>query len=142
MSLQKIETALRTAYRAGGFFADENTAFENQAFEPTPGTPWAQLFLVPSQPSAASLGDSGLDEHTGFLQIDLNYPINEGTGAINIKADEIRAHFKAGARFVDDEFSQDPQSVLIRSCGRSNGRNVNGWYRVSITVFWSAWTQR
>lgn len=133
MSQSSIESALRKAWRDGGFFTDANTAYDNVAFEPVAGTPWSRVAVIPSQPEVTSLGDSGYDEHNGVLQIDLFYPLNKGTGEINAKADAACALFKAGARF-----SYGGQTVVIRSSGRNNGRKDGGWFRVTVSVFYLA----
>ena len=78
-----------------------------------------------------------MDGNTGFLQIDLNYPINAGAGAIVSKADAVAQYFKAGTRLA-----YGGQQVQIQSCGRSQGRQVDGFYRVSMTINWTAYVPR
>jgi hypothetical protein len=134
VSLANIRAALVDAYESLNL--ELETAHENRPF--TPGAdPWAALFVVPNAPAVATLGDGGEDEHSGFMQIDLNFPQHTGTSEVLAAADEIRAYFVAGRRLI-----YEGQEVLIRSSGRSAGLNVNGWYRVSMTVFWTARTIR
>ena len=135
MSLSNIKSALVNAYVTGGFGVP--TAYENKNFEPDNSNAWAAVSLVPNQPSVATLGDSGTDSHDGFLQIDLNYPLDGGDGDALAKADEIRTHFKAGAKF-----SYGGQTVVISSCGRSRGREVQGMYQIILTINWYARTAR
>lgn len=137
MSQLSIESALRKAWRDGGFFADENTAYDNVAFEPVASTPWARIAVIPAQPEVTSLGVNGYDEHNGVLQIDLFYPLDKGSGAAYAKSDEVCALFKAGARFT-----YGGETVVIRSSGRNNGRNDGGWFKVTISVFYLAHTAR
>ncbi len=138
MSLAKINSALVQAFNVGAFFSEANTQFENVMFlPPTNGTPWAALYFVPSQPTVATLGNGGTDRIDGFFQIDLNYSLNKGTSAANAKADAIRNAFTAGNRFT-----YSGQEVICSSCGRSQGRNVNGFYRVTITAFFYAYVIR
>lgn len=137
MSQLSIESALRKAWRDGGFFADESTAYDNVAFEPVANTPWARVAVIPSQPEVTSLGVNGYDEHNGYLQVDLFYPMGQGTGAVHAKSDAICSLFVAGARF-----SYDSENVLIRSSGRNNGRKDGGWFKVTVTVFYLAHTAR
>lgn len=109
-------------------------AVENAPFEkPTDGSPWASAFVLPNQPSVATLGDAGQDAHDGILQIDLNYPLLTGDAAVTAKADELAGFFKAGERL-----SHSGVQLTVTSCGRSRGREVDGWYRVSVTVAWFA----
>ena len=135
MSLLKIKSTLLQAYVDGAFGL--STAYENRQFEPTTGTPWAAVYVLPNQPSAFSLGSNGSDEHDGILQIDLNYPTGNGDGAVLAKADAIRAVFKHGV-----SFTLDSQAVSIRQCGRSGARIVDGYFKEIITINWTARTLR
>jgi len=110
-------------------FAAENSPFD----KPEDGSAWAAVFVLPNQPGAASMGRDGLDAHDGLLQIDLNYPLMTGEAAVTAKADELADHFKAGERL-----SHQGVELTVTSCGRSRGREVDGWYRVSMTVTWEA----
>lgn len=101
--------------------------------KPTDQSPWASVFILPNQPSVATLGAEGQDAHDGILQIDLNYPINTGEAAVTAKADELTDFFKAGKRLAHSGVE-----LTVASCGRSRGREVDGWYRVSMTVTWFA----
>lgn len=111
------------------------TGFENAPFpdKPTDGSPWASVFILPNQPSVATLGDEGEDAHDGIMQIDLNYPLGKGDGLQRAKADHVASFFKAGKRLL-----YQGVFVTVASCGRSRGREVDGWYRVSMTVTWFA----
>lgn len=133
-----ISLALIAKYRSGAFFTDSLTAYENASFvKPANTTAWAAIFIVPNQPTIESVGDGGMDGHTGFMQVDVNYPSNGGTGAAIAKADSVAQYFKAGTRIA-----YGGQQVQIQSCGRSQGRPVDGWYRVSLTINWTAYVQR
>lgn len=109
-------------------------AVENAKFDkPTDGSPWAAVFIIPNQPSVATLGDEGEDAHDGIVQIDLNYPLGKGEAAVRAKADQVASFFKAGKRLP-----YQGVFATVSSCGRSRGREVDGWYRVSMTVTWFA----
>lgn len=109
-------------------------AVENSPFEkPMDQSPWASAFVLPNQPSVATLGSEGQDAHDGILQIDLNYPLMTGEAAVTAKADELSDFFKAGKRLAHGGVE-----LTVVSCGRSRGREVDGWYRVSMTVTWEA----
>jgi hypothetical protein len=136
MSLSNVRSALVSAFLSGGIFPAENIAFENIAF--TPGKePWCQLSFVPAPPTVATLGAEGEDRFDGFLQLDLNYPLNSGDKAASDCVDAIRKLFTAGARFT-----YSGQEVVIASCGRSQGRTSSGFYRVSVTAQFYAHIQR
>jgi hypothetical protein len=109
-------------------------ALENAPFEkPEDNSPWAALFFLDNAPSPATLGDDGEDAHDGVMQIDLNYEKLKGEVAVDTKADTITGFFKAG-RAV----SYGGVTATVVSCGRSKGREVDGWWRVSMSVTWRA----
>jgi hypothetical protein len=135
MRFSDLRSALIQSWIDGGFGL--NTAYPNRKFDPVAGTPWAAVFILPNQPEVATLGDSGADQHDGVFQISLFYPPNQGDHDIMAKADAIARHYKAGNRF-----SYDDQSLLVRNCGRAQGRLDDGWYRIDLTINWVAWVER
>lgn len=125
-----------TAFKDGGFFAKADTAFPNMAF--TPGAnAWCKLAFLFADPVVATLGLHGADRFDGFFQIDLNYPLNTGDKAVKDKADALRNAFTAGVRFT-----YSGQEVIVTNCGRSQGRIIEGYYRVSVTVYFYAHINR
>lgn len=135
MSFSKIRSALIQGYQAVSLGLP--TAFENATFEQPTEAPWASVFILPNQPVVASLGSGGTDAHTGIMQIDLNHVAGTGEETIVQQADSVAAYFTAGRRLV-----YNGQEVIVRSCGRSRGRKVDGWYRISLTIDWYAQTPR
>jgi len=130
MNISQIRSALVKAFTDGAFFAPDKVAWENVAFTPPTAAAWSAVHFLPSQPDVATLGTGGLDEVNGLIQIDLNYPTGKGTKDVDDKADAIRSLFTAGARFAYSDVE-----VVIRSAGRSPGAVVNGFWRVSVSVF-------
>lgn len=131
-----IQKALVAAYLS----ADNTTptAFPNSELSDTQKTGlWANFHNVRAESSPITLGDKGRDNHPGFLQIDLNYPRNKGDGPLLQKADELLSFFTAGKAFT-----YNAQKVTVRSTSLSPGRNVGGFYRVSVTVVYYARTER
>lgn len=137
MSVAKIQSALAQAFLATGLFPETNIQQENVEFEAVSGEPWAALYFFPGQPTVATLGQHGDDRFDGFLQIDVNFPTNSGAGAALAMGDSLRTTFTAGARL-----SYSGQEVVIVNCGCSQGRIVNGFYRVSVTVVFYAFVTR
>lgn len=124
MSFNSIPSALIARYRSGAFFTDALTAYPNAAFaKPSPSVAWASVFVIPATAAALSIRDS--DEMAGVFQIDLNYPLNGGAGAVQSKADAIRAHFKRGTVLTGVEVG----TVSIANLGP-----VDGWYRVAVSI--------
>jgi hypothetical protein len=124
-----IPQAIIAQYRAGAFFTDALTAWENAAFvKPAITVAWAGIFHLPAAQSPLSLATT--NENVGLVQIDLNYPANGGTGAILAKADAIGASFKRGTILAG--------LVEVTAFDVSQGRVVDGWYRVSLSVSYRA----
>ncbi len=135
MRFADIRSALIQSWLDGSFGLD--TAYPNKKFDPAAGTPWAAVFILPNQPEVATLGGRGEDVHDGVFQISLFYPPDQGDADIMAKADAVAKHYKAGQRYT-----YDGQGVLIRSCGRSQGRLDDGWYRIDLTVNWQSHVSR
>ena len=128
MTALTISSALLGHYRAGAFFTDALTARENTSFiKPAKTVAWASVFNLPAQTSALSLRDS--DEMAGVYQIDVNYPIDGGPGSALSMADAIRAWFKRGTSVG---------GVEIGAVTVNQGAPIDGWYRVSVSVFYRA----
>ena len=124
MSFNSIPSALIARYRSGAFFTDALTAYPNAMFpKPAPSVAWASVFVIPATTAPLSIRDS--DEMAGVFQIDLNYPINSGSGAAQAKADAIRAHFKRGTVLSGVELG----TVSVANLGP-----VDGWYRVAVSI--------
>jgi hypothetical protein len=136
MSLQNIRSALAQAFQSGGFGLP--VVYENAPRSTQANAPWAEFFFIPNQPVVRTLGDQGQDEHTGIVQINLNYPLHEGPGRVLQKADQIRAVFKAGAAFT-----HTGQVVHIRSSGLSRAPQIEGgFFQCIFTIQWRANTAR
>lgn len=113
-------------------------ALENMLFtKPADGSAWAAVFIRRNQPYVATLGQGGQDMHDGFLQIDLNYPLDDGTANVMEKELVISRFFTAGRvmRYGATE-------VMVMSCGGPHSRPVDGYYRRSITIKWEAYIDR
>ena len=135
--INQVEKALLQAFYDQCFLEKENVAFENVNFEVPEGVMWASIFFVPSLPEVDELGECGSDRLEGFLQIDLNTPVGDGSGEIKDKANEIRQFFTAGKYF-----DYEGQAATIKSCGISQGRYVDNFYRLVLTINFYAFIQR
>ncbi len=83
MSLTKASSALTQAFVTGAFFTQAKVAWPNKSFTPPASGPWAAIHFIPTQPVVATCGIGGDDEVDGIFQVDLNYPPNSGTAAID-----------------------------------------------------------
>lgn len=129
MSITNIRSALVQAFVASNLFDPVAVQYENILFQAPDNLPWAAVYFVPVPPVVATLGEGGSDEQRGFLQIDLNFTQNSGEKEINAAFEVLRSLFTAGRRF-----SYSGQEVIILSCGRANGKIINGFFRIPVTV--------
>lgn len=135
MSLKNIESALIAGYLGAGL--NLPTQYENVDFVKPNGSPWAAVYFLPAAPVVSSLGDDGLDEYDGLLQIDLNYVRNGGRSLSRDHYDRLREFFKAGV-----VHSHAGQLVACTGCEMSPAREVDGWYRVSVSCYFRSYVSR
>jgi hypothetical protein len=132
MTVSAIPQAIINRYRSGAFFTDALTAWENAAFtKPALSVAWAALFHLPAAQVALTL--STTNDNVGLVQIDLNYPKNAGLGGVWNKADAMIASFQRGTIL-----SHAGQVVHITTSDISQGREVDGWHRVSLSIGYRA----
>lgn len=96
MSLVLVRQALEVALAA--MSPALSTAWENDPFTPTPGAAYQAVFLMPARPEHVEIGRAYTER--GYLQINLNYPLNAGPGAAATRAELIRATFYRGRSFT------------------------------------------
>lgn len=114
------------------------TANEGKDFpKPAPTLPWAAWFNLPADTDVASLGAGGMDETLGVFQVDLNYPLNDGTVNILAAVQKLRDYFVAGRRLV-----YQGQCVKVERVTRNQIRPVNGWQQTNVSIYYSANTIR
>lgn len=75
------------------------TAYENVSFKPTVGVPYQAPFIITARPQNPTIGDNFYRE-VGYMQVNIYYPLGEGSLAITTKAEQIRNTFKRGATFT------------------------------------------
>jgi len=98
MSRAAVRSALETALN--GMTPALATAWENVPYEPVTGTPYQAAFLMMAEPANPEIG-GGYTER-GYLQVNLNYPLNTGPAAAEARAELIRGTFPRGASFTAD----------------------------------------
>jgi hypothetical protein len=131
VSLSAVHSALLA--QAATALSGITYGHENAPLTKPTNAKWGQVFFLPNQPSVETLGLIGQDGVDGIMQIDMNYPQNSGAAAADSDFETVRGSFKAGT-----SLTASGQVVTIISCGRSSGRLVDQWYRVSFTVGWRA----
>lgn len=104
-------------------------SWDNDNFDPQGKKLWASVFYVPNIPEGRTVGPRGIDEITGFMQIDFNLPPADGKGVCLAWEHKARIFFHPGR-----VFTHDGQSVLIISTGMGQGRIIERSYRRSLTI--------
>ncbi len=134
----EIEPLLREAFLAAIPAADNNTAFENQGFNPAGKAKWYIFSFLPNSPEVATLGKKGSDKFTGLVQVDINISAGRGKAGVESDIELLRETFAAGSRFTNENLN-----LMIRSCGRSGpGRKVDSFYRYSVTIVFESRVRR
>lgn len=124
MSQQKTKAAVMSAAveALATVVAASKIAWPNKTFTPPNGL-WASVHYIPSKPSTITCGEGGEEELLGILQIDINIPTNAGEKLQTDALDSLETYFTPGK-----VFSLAGQSVIFRSCARSNARLSNSSY--------------
>ena len=115
----------------------DSIAWENRLLNTQGKSIWSSVFYRPNIPATRSIGPGGIDETSGFLQIDFN--IGEGQGENELIAWENKARlFFHHGRF----FSYGGHSVIVTSAGMGQGRHVGNDFRKSLTISFRSQTKR
>lgn len=136
-TLKNINAALVTSYKAVGL--NLPTAYEARDFTPPASAPWARVRNIPADKYVDSLGRNGQDNVTGFFQIELYVPENDGTGRLHGYADAVLDYFWNGRRF-----SYGGQEVKVRRTAMSPIRRDDkaASFSLFLSVYWDSLTQR
>lgn len=98
---------------------------------------WTALYHVPADRSAQTLGATGEDELLGFLQVDVNVPINSGEGIQAQVINLVESYFTAGRALASGGVTVN----IIRN-QLSGARKVDNWHRRSLSIYYRAHLQR
>lgn len=93
MSQLKIKTALEVRLQSVQPLI--SLAWENASFSPSVNVPYQVAFVLFGKPENPTMGD-GFYRERGYLQVQLKYPQNIGTGNILARAELLRNWFKRG----------------------------------------------
>lgn len=92
---------------------------------------WFKLSNLRAESNVVTLGDKGEDNHPGIYQIDVSLPASQGEGPLLQKADELVKLFPAGT-----SFTSAGEAVKLTRTSVSPTREVNGFLRVSLSLFY------
>lgn len=134
MSLADIESALTNVVKTA-----QNTwpvAYPNRELDSN-DPPYIRMHFFVANGGAATLGDSGSDEYTGFIQIDVCDAINMGIGNSNAMLELYRQAFQIGK-----SFAFNGQSVQITNV-KGGPRAKDDTKVVSVlTFYWRSFISR
>lgn len=112
-------------------------AQENARFNKPKNGPWAAAFFMPEAITIATLGAGGYDNHVGLFQIDLNFKVLSGTADATVAISELRQSFRVG-RILE----YGATKVRVTRIQGPRSREVDGYYRRTLTVYWESQIQR
>ncbi len=96
VSADPIRIALETALAAMSPALE--TAWENEDFVPTAGTPYQRVNLLRAQPDDSEIGPLFVEQ--GYLQVTLCYPAGAGPADVEARASLLRQAFRRGSSFA------------------------------------------
>jgi hypothetical protein len=132
-------TLVHTALRAQAVSALGSMVVEHQnapVVKPT-NAKWGKFFFRPNKSSVRTLGSTGTDEHDGFFQIDVNYPVNTGDAASEVDYEALKVKFNASVNLTSGT-----QVVMIEGLGMTPDPEETQFYKVIFTVYWRAQVAR
>lgn len=97
MSQPTIRAALEAALASLAPAID--TAWQNVPYTPVTGRAYQAAYLLPAEPDNRSMGDGSRQER-GIFQVNLMFPLGQGTATAGARAEMIAALFRRGASFT------------------------------------------
>ena len=129
----KLDQALVQSFIDGAFGLP--IAHENDDYSPVAGTAYAELEVAKNPENGFTLDD--LNDITGYLQIDINYPT--GAGAIPAKTMETTI---SDAYPIGTVLTYGSQSLEITGIQRPTPAPRDGWYRRLLRINFVAYLPR
>lgn len=134
MSAVAIRAAIESTLN--GMSPSLATAWENVPYEPVPGTPWQEVFLLHATPRPLELSGKWHDE-VGVLQVNLHYPLNTGPAAAETRAELVRSNFKHGS-----EHTASGTTVRVTNVPSLSRLDDDDWYSLAVSIPFSAFILR
>jgi len=125
----KIDQAFVSEFIAGNFGIP--IAHENTAYDATNGAAYAEIGVLQNNVTPLTLNNS--DQTDGIFQVILRYPSNSGAMVAKQKTDDIFSHFRFGKTF-----RYGGVAVKTTSLQRQPGINEDGWYKIILTIAYTA----
>lgn len=109
--------------------------WENEGYDPVPGTPWLREQLMPAGSVPASFGGKGIGDglirDDGLWQITLFYPAGQGTKEAELMAKAVCSAFRPGLSGV---ISYDGQNVICSRAEKAKAIQEPDWYGIPVTI--------
>ncbi len=134
-AIADIQKILFNAVEDGSFGLP--VAYENVNFDPKGLDGYLSVFLLRAPTLLAELSWNGCDNHSGILQIDINYPQGAGPTIHAEMADQINAVFKNGATFAGSV-----ENVNIQNVSAGIMQVANGWATLTMTIEYYSYSGR
>lgn len=131
MSQVLIQASLET--RLQQFDAAFPTAWENRPFEPVEGQAFQRVFFIPNSPVDHGIAFD-VKEWRGLFQISLMYPLLEGRGPAQQRAELLAAHFAPYQELVNGAM----KTMVYASPDIGPGSADDTRWVVPVTVYWRA----
>lgn len=125
----KIDQAFISEFIAGDFGLP--IAHENLPYDSTDGLAYAEISVLQNNRTPLTLNSS--DQTDGIFQVILRYTSNSGAIVAKVKADEILNYFRFGKTFY-----YGGVGVKTTALQRQPGINENGWYKIILTITYTA----
>lgn len=133
MSTKDIYSALKEELVNGSFGV--HMVLPNIPYAPVINAPYAEVYFLPAQPDAASLGTGKAESVTGILQLTLYFPVERGDGLMLDTIDLLKNTFLRGK-----DFEYGESCVRVESAGVSGSPGVKGkWFTQVFDIEWSAY---
>ena len=117
MSIILVRAALQS--KLDGMSPSLQTAWENFKYDPVDGTPYQAAYLL-SSPENPTIGD-GYYRLIGIFQINLYYPLLEGTATAEARAELISTTFKRGTSMASGGITTRIEKTPEIMPGRADG---------------------
>jgi len=131
-NLSEIRAALEESVaNISGIPAAAQRAWDNVRFEPTVGTTWVKMTLIPLNDRPATRGDTPQYRTDGFFQISIFTPEGQGAGEAEALAETISDSYT-----VSDVLTKNSTSVRFEFAEIGQGMTESPWYMVPVTIRW------
>lgn len=109
--------------------------YENTEIKSSSNMTFLSSYLMMGESAAAGCGTEALNKHTGIYQINVNTPLNVGSGPALVIADAVAEEFKRGTKLDAGSFEITIKKVFV-----SKSIKDNTHYMIPVTIQFYAYT--